>query len=639
MQEIIKKFLICSMFLFSFSQYSKAGFLLSKDEAEENNQDTHSPRRQLNLGPSWQHSSYSDYSVKKLSQNFSSLSNRTLRPSLESNASIVDPLVPKVDDDIPVINPNQLNFEEFASQDRNICSINNAGREQKTTASKDGDTVQVQPNFQNPSSSQIPLIHPENSKPKTRGKQNKNCALKDPNNADYTKQISLGQREAIRLPKSPYQDYIPIIETLIQKVIQDKIEIPLKVHVLLDFAERDDFHDAFDHLVSIYTKYPSQFSWSKGNKGSIKREDGTSSCLFELTFVSHAKERERVEKGFAYQISQDNAQKVNWPYVYDVAMRSGFTLDDFKFNNTIKIRLLDCQGNTEEKISEEFHQFLEQQLPKDHNPFHIIGITFNPKIKKEHGCILDGFLKTAGEFSNDWRSRGTVFDAPNGALYLCLNNRNRKLLDLHGKLLPSGQYEGRSVKVAGQETKEFMMQAYETFKDEVTVLTGRGKHVNANKTKGVLKEAFTDWMQDEQLLPLIKTYIPLEGNGAYKAIFVKTCKLNLSNTKTQNILPCIKKTIAQMVAQNKKRLWITLDPGEENSPHNREFHLMMSLYADLQDNSPQFAELLLPISFESKPGEMKIIFNKQHSKCPYSFTFFSGHGNSGVVGTIRKLSD
>jgi DNA-nicking Smr family endonuclease len=458
---------------------------------------------------------------------------------------------------------------------------------------------------------------------------NNGTIVSNPSYMAYIKQIGL--RKPISLSNSTVEENVPIVEALIQSVIERKIETPVMVHVSLPPTELPDFREAFSTLVN---RYPSPFTWSMGNKGYRNQGTDHPTCLLELSLVSHAKKRERLQVRSIYQISQEDEKKVNWPYVVDVAMRSNFTSEDLTFKNSIKVRLLNLQGKSEERILEEFYQFLEQRLLKDNNPFHILGITFNSKIKENTGSMLGGFLKKVSEVQVGLSSRGTVFDPPNGSLYICLDNTQRKRLDLHAKRLTPIGYDGKSVKEADQETQDFIMQAYETFKEDITVLTGRGNHVNFDGSKGVLKAAFGDLMKDERFFPLIKNYFLLEGEGGYKVSFVPICDLNL-HTNQKNNLSCIGNTIAQMIEQNKKRLRITLNPEKGVQTPNREFNFMLSIYADLQKNNEQLAKSILPLSFESTPGEMKVIFNKQHPKSPSSFTFADSFGSTSVFGTIR----
>lgn len=538
-----------------------------------------------------------------------------------NNGHMVNCLGPKYNAAIPITAVNPGKLEEFVSKNNVICNRGNAEQKQKAIPVDDGGKEKILLNAQDLSP------HPENAENKKTRKKNKNRTLTNPSYMEYIKQIDLGQ--PIYLPKSSTEENILIVEALIQKVIERRIENPVKVRVSLNTTEFMNFDSSFAALVS---RYPSPFTWSTENKGYCNQGTDQPTHLLELNLASRAKKREMIEVKSIYQISQEDERKVNWPDIFDVAMRSNFTPEDLTFQKSIKVRLLDLQGNSEEKILEEFYQFLTQKLLKDSNPFHILGITFNSKIKANTGSMLGGFLRKVNEVQVGLRSRGTAFDPQNGSLYLCLNNTQRKLLDLHAKRLNPIGYDGKSVKEAGPETKSYIIKAYENFEEQITVLTGYGKHVNINGTQGVLKAAFEDWMQDPYLSPLIASYLPVGGDGGYKVSFVKIQTLKLHNIHHPNTLPNIRNTISQMAEHNKKRLRIILTE-KDGSLDDREFKLLTSIYADLKNNNEQFTQSLLPISFESVPGELKIIFNKQHPKSS-SFTFMNQHGSKSSFGTI-----
>ena len=121
----------------------------------------------------------------------------------------------------------------------------------------------------------------------------------------------------------------------------------------------------------------------------------------------------------------------------------------------------------------------------------------------------------------------------------------------------NGAYEGRNVKQGRKEVYDFIIKAYENFQDEVTVLTGRGKHINSNGQKGVLYAAFKkEWMKEKDLSPIIKMFFPIEGNGGYKVVLVKPKKLEVLSENFIESLPLIKKLIADMVQKRQTRLLI-----------------------------------------------------------------------------------
>lgn len=437
---------------------------------------------------------------------------------------------------------------------------------------------------------------------------------------DYTEQIISGLLSPICLPPYSLEETIPTVETFIQTVIQHKIEQPVQVHLPLNHEDIFSFDEAFKVLVQ---KYPFPFTWSMTNKGPLLLSNGQSPYLFEVSLASRAREKEEVEQKFVYQVSPEEGRKINWSHVFGAAMSAEFTLEDFKFNNAIKIRLIELKEKTIDKNLEIFQQFLKNKLPKDNHPFHIIGILINKEIEVS-GNIFSRILGQVSEINPNSCSRGTVCDPQSNSVYICLNNTHRHILDLHG---------GRGKKIAREETTNFIIQSYEDFEEGCTVLTGRGNHVNVNGKSGVLRKAFTEWMEDKNLAPLIKSYFPLEGEGAYKVIFPKIQTLDLRRIRQQKHVSQIKGTIAQMAQQKKRRLHIAINP--EISSQNPEFNLLTEVHNDLHVHDAELLKSITPISFESISGEIKIIFNKKHPQNPSSFTFMNNYGSRCVLGTIR----
>jgi len=287
-------------------------------------------------------------------------------------------------------------------------------------------------------------------------------------------------------------------------------------------------------------------------------------------------------------------------------------------------------------------KFLETKLPKDSNPFHIVGFKINKASGLTPSQLLNSFLKKVSyEYNNSLFNRGMIQDPKSDYLYLCMDNDNRKILDLHGKKdQSSGIYEGRNVKQAREETLNFIMQAYETFQDEVTVLTGRGNHVSSNGQKGVLYEAFEkEWINDKSLASVIKSYYPLEGNGGYKVVLIKPKKLDLGTKSIEEAVPLIKQAISQIIKKGQTRLFLQMNPKLSISPGSHEYKLMACLAHDLCIHDTALFKLISPISFYSKPGELRFIFNQRHPRYPDSMSWGDCFGNSINEGTIGLPKD
>jgi len=459
-----------------------------------------------------------------------------------------------------------------------------------------------------------------------------------PDEGEEFKEKLLTHKPTLYLPKDSIGQLILKTEEIIRQILKEKRDDPLRVYVTIDKEKIGDFNDSFFNLVK---KYPFPFNWSTTNTGPIDQNAIDADWLLELKLSSQAKIREQVEKDFVYQIDPLQEEKVEWPLIYDLAMRSGFSIEDFKFNNSLKIRVLELQAKTEEENLEEIQKFLATKLPKDSNPFHIVGIKVNKNSGIKPGQLLKSFRTRESHYIKAIIDRGTIYDSQSDYFYLCLDNENRKILDLHGKKnQSSGLFEGRNVEQAHAETLEFIKQAYETFQDEITVLTGRGNHVNPNGKSGVLHEAFEkEWIKNKFLAPLIKGYYPLEGNGGYKITLVKTKKLDLGEKSIEDALPLIKETIIRMIEKGQSRLFLQMSSKEKASSDDRRYPLLTSLARDWCSKDPSFFKSISPISFESKPRELKMIFNKRHPRYPNSMSWGNYFGisiNEGTIGLMKN---
>ncbi len=432
------------------------------------------------------------------------------------------------------------------------------------------------------------------------------------------------QQSIIHLSQYPLEETLPEIEKYIQQVIQEKREKPLIVNVALENNKPAvlEFHNSFSKLVE---KYPFPFSWCKINKGPDNQINNPA-WIIELQLSSRARARELVEKEFAYHYSDADTKKINWPIIYDLAMSSGFSVEDFKFNNSLKIRFLELQGEDEEKDLKEVQVFLEETIAKNTNPFHIVSIKINNTLGLEPIQFFDACSQKTAHLD----IRGRIHDPENGYLYLCLNNTQRNTLDLHGKLTPKG-FEGRNVQQARKDILAFIIQAYETFQDKVTVLTGRGNHINPNGTSGVLYKGFKEWIEDESVSHIVKSHFPVGGDGGYTVILRKLQKLRLNHQQIKETAAPIIKIIPQMLQRKQSRLLLQTKP----ILHNQEYELIMNLVESLAlQNSALFASIS-PFSFEAKPGVIRLILNHPHPRYPSTMCLGNCFGTPIHEGTIR----
>lgn len=445
---------------------------------------------------------------------------------------------------------------------------------------------------------------------------------------------------AIHLPHEPIDQLIIKVESHIQQVLEEKRADPLRVYVPLPRqSDIPDFYKAFHELIK---KYPFPFNWGSINKGPIDKTKSDSPWHLELQLSSQARFREQVEKEFVYQVSSQEKEMVDWELIYRLVMKSGFSLEDFKFNNALRVRVLELQGNNEKECVEEIKHFLDNKLSKDINPFHIIALKINKPSGLKAGQLLQIYFHHISPYRKDISRRGTIYnDDEADYLYLCLDNESRKILDLHGKKhQTTGRYEGRNAHQGREETVNFIVQAYEDFQEEVTILTGRGNHINSNGQKGVLNAAFKEkWMKEARLVPILKKCFPVTGGGGYKVKLIKPKKLDLTVVNFSETVPLVKQTIFEMVQNKQARLLLSLDFKGNPLIRNPEFELMMHLTQHLMEKEAELFKNIYPLSFEAESGKLRIIFNKVHPRAPHSLRFGNYFGISLVEGNMGNLPD
>jgi DNA-nicking Smr family endonuclease len=84
-----------------------------------------------------------------------------------------------------------------------------------------------------------------------------------------------------------------------------------------------------------------------------------------------------------------------------------------------------------------------------------------------------------------------------------IDNRNPKVLDLHGVATAA---------LAEKKVTEFINAAKSCRKKKITVITGKGNHLNYRGQRGTLFKAFPTWLADN---PLIKGYTVAVNGGSY----------------------------------------------------------------------------------------------------------------------------
>lgn len=440
------------------------------------------------------------------------------------------------------------------------------------------------------------------------------------------------QPQLIRLELQSIDQLIILIEEKIQQVLERKTVL-LSLEVPIENSYSDEFNKSFYELTK---KYPFPFSWHSRGTSSINTVNEKRVCYRQINLSSEMLYREHVERDFAYQVSPQEKEMVDWELIYRLVMKSHFSVEDFKYNNALRIRVLNLLANTEEECTQEISNFINFKLSKDINPFHILAIKPNIGSALKASQIYDIYSTHISPYRKSSSDRGMIYGQED-CLYLCLNNEKRKTLDLHGKKKEGKLIEGRQKKQGSEETIEHIKGAYIDFQNDAVVITGRGNHINSNKKIGVLKTAFKEeWVSHKELLPLIKNYRILEGDGAYHVYFKKFKELSLTVSHFPESIELITQTIKSMVQNKNKRLWINLDFNVDITPINPEFKLMKDLTESLMDYNSDIFQLIYPLSFEAEPNVLRLIFNQIHSQAGHCLSFSNYINKHGKNITIIK---
>jgi hypothetical protein len=140
----------------------------------------------------------------------------------------------------------------------------------------------------------------------------------------------------------------------------------------------------------------------------------------------------------------------------------------------------------------------------------------------------------------------TIIESQEKRLYFCFYNTKQNILDFHQT----------SSDEAFAKVQALIVDKYNNFESECTIITGRGNHVNSNGATGVLYKAFKQWAKKE-LTPYIKSYIPIRDNGGYKVILREPITLILSSQTFQTNLEQVITSIIKADQAGNRRLIIT----------------------------------------------------------------------------------
>jgi len=389
----------------------------------------------------------------------------------------------------------------------------------------------------------------------------------------------------INLGKKPTPKLLSSLESVIGDVMRTE-HTGVTVRVTVGKESLETFHTGFSKLVA---KHPFPFTWQLNGKGPVSRGIG-----FDVRLASLAKLRREVEHDYVYKVSEADKKRVHWPLVYDLMLRSGFSVGDFRFNNAARVRLFTLEGKTLDNNYTDIQGFLTTTLTKDIEPFHIVGFEVPEILGFEASDMLSHFSRMAARDSRI-ETRGIIYNNEKEWFYVCLNNTGRQILDLHGRKDAEGKYDGRRIKDAHEDTHAFLQDAYLGFRDTATVITGRGKHVGPQGEKGVLKKAFK---HDKALAPFIKKSYPMKGNGGYHVALPKAPCFELKGLGLQEALMQLVKAVAQAGEAGHNRLRLKVDQSFGDELLARYTHYLV------------LGGYNFDFSITESPGELRLIFTE-----------------------------
>ncbi|CAB4386924.1 uncharacterized protein OCT59_010296 [Rhizophagus irregularis] len=133
------------------------------------------------------------------------------------------------------------------------------------------------------------------------------------------------------------------------------------------------------------------------------------------------------------------------------------------------------------------------------------------------------------------------------------------------KYIPCYDLHGYTKKEAYIEVKEVILECFKLKINSINFVTGRGNHPNVNGERGVLFKKFKEWLEDDEIINLVKNYVV--GDGSYKVYLYKkkkkinnkeTIKIDIKNgsIKRKNILVLKEEPIFDKNETNKRLIQI-----------------------------------------------------------------------------------
>lgn len=373
----------------------------------------------------------------------------------------------------------------------------------------------------------------------------------------------------------PYLDYL-IAETILDPKYEEKI-----FYYTLKGQYINEHWKWLLHTIRTHN-YPISIGGRNNSTEGSKSDQGVWDIYHnEITITNNTQKEIEARELFAYQFHGGKLDTtcINPITFYNLMVRAGFEKEDFKqgkhgFQDKIFVKHILLNKPTIEECDEELRTSVSTILRKAKQPY----VTFIFELQPNTPFRLSDVYTYNDNTPKDlWRyfhqelggPAATITETIENRLYLCFYNLKRNMLDLHGA----------SVDEAFDKLSSFILERYDNFEDEYTVITGRGNHINSNGEAGILHKSFKKWVKGE-LKPYIKTYIPSKGDGGYKLILRKPTKVVLSNGSFKLNLQQATTSFLQANQTSNKRLVIT---HQQLQPDIYYCKLIVSLLNELAD--------------------------------------------------------
>lgn len=380
----------------------------------------------------------------------------------------------------------------------------------------------------------------------------------------------------------PYLDYL-IAETILDPRYEEKT-----FYYTLKGQYINEHWKWLLHTIRT-NNYPISIGGGNNSTEGSKSDQGVWDIYHnEITITNDTQKEIEARELFAYQFHGGKLDPtcINPITFYNLMVRAGFEKEDFKqgkygFQDKIFVKHILLNKPTIEECEEELRTNVSTILRKAKQPYVTFIFELQPNTPFR---LYDVYTHNDNTPKDLWRyfheelggPAATITEELEKRLYLCFYNIKQNMLDLHGA----------SVDEAFDKLSSFILERYDNFEDECTVITGRGNHINPNGEAGILHNSFKKWVKRE-LKPYIKTYIPSKGDGGYKVILRKPVKVVLSNQSFELNLQQATTSFLQANQTNNKRLVIT---HQQLQPDIYYYKLVIALLNELADKHAIYVE-------------------------------------------------